>query len=511
MNLLKALATTSGMTLLSRILGFVRDAVIANAFGAGGLTDAFFVAFRLPNLLRRLFAEGAFSQAFVPILAEYRNREGLDATRRLVNHTATFLCVVLLATTILGVIFAPQVIWLSAPGFTADPDKFDIAVRLLRVTFPYILFISLVSLAAGILNTFQQFWVPALTPVLLNVSFIVCALALAPWLDTPIMALAWGALLGGIAQLAFQLPYLHRLRMLPRFDWDLSDPGVRRILRLMGPAVVGVSVGQISLLISTIFASYLPPGSVSWLFYADRLMEFPTGLLGAALGTILLPSLVKHHTDGDFERYSDLLDWGLRVTLLLTLPAAVGMAVAAVPLVSTLFLRGHFQVADLWEVRRALLAYSIGLTGLISVKILAPGYYARQDIRSPVRFAILTLALTQVMNAAFIGFYAHAGLALATGLGACINAGLLLRGLLQRQVYRPRPGWWLFLARLCVAVAALASAVYFLQGDDAFWLTPGSIRHVGRLIMVMGGGMVAYFGTLALLGFRLRDFNRRAA
>ena len=511
MNLLRALATTSSMTLLSRVLGYVRDAIIAHSFGAGGLTDAFFVAFRLPNLLRRLFAEGAFSQAFVPILAEYRNRQGHDATRALVDHTATALCAVLLATTAAGIVFAPQVIWLSAPGFSADPGKFDISVRLLRVTFPYIFFISLVSLAAGVLNTYQKFWVSAFTPVLLNVSFIACALLLAPFLEVPVMALAWGAFLGGLLQFLFQLPFLARIGMLPRLRWNLQDPGVRRILRLMAPAVVGVSVGQVSLLISTIFASYLPAGSVSWLFYADRLMEFPTGLLGAALGTILLPSLVKHHTDGDRERYSSLLDWGLRITLLITLPAAVGMAVSSVPLIGTLFLRGAFQVSDLWQVRNALLAYSLGLAGLICVKILAPAYYARQDIRSPVRIAILTLSLTQVMNFFLMGPLAHAGLALATGLGACLNATLLLRGLLRKGVYRPLPGWPLFIGKLFVALLVLAGTLQVVQGSDDHWLTGHVLQRVLRLLVLMGAGGVAYFGTLAVLGFRLKDFSRRAA
>jgi len=511
MNLLRALATTSSMTLLSRILGYLRDAIIAHAFGAGGLTDAFFVAFRLPNLLRRLFAEGAFSQAFVPILAEYKTREGHDATRTLVDHTATALCVALFITTVLGVVFAPQVIWISAPGFSADPDKFAVAVRLLQVTFPYILFISLVSLAAGVLNTYQQFWVPAFTPVLLNLSFIVCALFLAPWLDLPIMALAWGAFLGGALQLSFQLPFLRRINMLPRLRWNTRDPGLRRILRLMGPAVIGVSVGQVSLLISTIFASYLPSGSVSWLFYADRLMEFPTGLLGAALGTILLPSLVKHHTEGDQERYSSLLDWGLRVTLMLTLPAAVGLAVCAVPLVSTLFLRGAFAAHDLWQVREALLAYSLGLTGLIAVKILAPAYYARQDMRTPVRIAILTLVTCQIMNALFIGPLAHAGLALSTGLGACLNAGLLLRGLLKRGIYQPQPGWGLFLLKILVALIALAAMLGWLSQDTSFWLEARSWERVLRMILIMVAAAFTYFGALALLGFRLKDFNRRAA
>lgn len=511
MNLLRALATTSSMTLLSRILGYIRDATIAHAFGAGGLTDAFFVAFRLPNLLRRLFAEGAFSQAFVPILAEYKAREGHDATRTLVDHTATALCAALFITTLLGVWFAPQVIWISAPGFSAEPTKFAIAVRLLQVTFPYILFISLVSLAAGVLNTYQQFWVPAFTPVLLNLSFIACALLLAPWLDTPIMALAWGAFLGGALQLLFQLPFLKRIRMLPRLRWDPSDPGLRRILRLMGPAVVGVSVGQVSLLISTMFASYLPSGSVSWLFYADRLMEFPTGLLGAALGTILLPSLVKHHTDGDHERYSSLLDWGLRVTLLLTLPAAVGLAFCAVPLVSTLFLRGAFHASDLWQVREALLAYSLGLTGLIAVKILAPAYYARQDMKTPVRIAIFTLLSCQVMNSLFIGPLAHAGLALATGLGACLNAGLLLRGLLRRKIYIPQAGWSIFLLKLLIALVALGAALWWLSQDVNFWLSASSLQRILRMTIIMLIATLTYFGVLGILGFRLKDFNRRAA
>jgi len=511
MNLLRALATTSSMTLLSRILGYLRDAIIAHTFGAGGLTDAFFVAFRLPNLLRRLFAEGAFSQAFVPILAEYKTREGHDATRNLVDHTATALCAALFMTTLLGVIFAPQVIWISAPGFSSDSYKFSIAVQLLQVTFPYILFISLVSLAAGVLNTYHQFWVPAFTPVLLNLSFIACALLLAPWLDTPIMALAWGAFLGGMLQLLFQLPFLKRINMLPRLRWDPSDPGLRRILSLMGPAVVGVSVGQVSLLISTMFASYLPSGSVSWLFYADRLMEFPTGLLGAALGTILLPSLVKHHTDGDQERYSSLLDWGLRVTLLLTLPAAVGLAICAVPLISTLFLRGAFGAHDLWQVREALLAYSLGLTGLIAVKILAPAYYARQDMRTPVRIAIFTLVTCQVMNAFLIGPFAHAGLALSTGLGACINAGLLLRGLLHRKIYSPQAGWGKFILKLAISLGVLSIVLWWLSQDINFWLNASSWQRVLHMILIMVAASVSYFGTLALLGFRLKDFNRRAA
>ncbi len=511
MNLLKALAHTSSMTLLSRILGFIRDASVAHVFGAGGLTDAFFVAFRIPNLLRRLFAEGAFSQAFVPILASAKTRQGEDAARRLIDHVASALAVAVLITSMLGVVFAPQVVALSAPGFAANPEKFAITTQLLRITFPYIFFIALVSLAAGILNTWNRFWVPAFTPVLLNLSFIFFTLVAAPWFEQPVMALAWGALVGGVLQLAFQWPFLHRIRMMPRFRWNLHEPGLLRVLKLMGPAVIGVSVGQISLLISTIFASYLPSGSVSWLFYADRLMEFPTGLLGAALGTILLPSLVSHHAAGDETRYSDLLDWGLRLTLVLTLPAAVAMAVAGTPLVSTLFLRGAFQAHDVLMVRNALMAYSLGLTGLIAVKILAPGFYARQDIKTPVKIAILVLGVTQLMNLLFMNLFQHAGLALATGLGACLNATLLYYGLRRRGLYRPRPGWWHFLARLAVALGVMALVLVYFQGEPSRWLTGSSLGHAAALVPLLAAAAAAYFAALWLLGFRLKDFSKSGA
>ncbi len=511
MNLLKALAHTSSMTLLSRILGFIRDAVVAHVFGAGGLTDAFFVAFRIPNLLRRLFAEGAFSQAFVPILAHAKTRDGEATAHRLVNHVASVLTVTLIFTTALGVVFAPQVAWVSAPGFRADPGKLALTAQLLRITFPYIFFISLVSLAAGVLNTWNRFWVPAFTPVLLNLSFIFFALVAAPWFDQPIVALAWGAFAGGLLQLLFQWPFLRAIRMQPRWSWAPRDPGLRRMLKLMGPAVIGVSVGQISLLISTIFASFLPSGSVSWLYYADRLMEFPTGLLGAALGTILLPSLVSHHAAGDESRYSDLLDWGLRLTLLLTLPAVAALAIAGIPLVSTLFFRGAFQPHDVLMVRNALLAYSVGLLGLIAVKILAPGFYARQDIKTPVKIAILVLGATQVMNLVFMSLFQHAGLALATGLGACLNAGLLYRGLRKRSLYHPRAGWGLFLLKLGVAVCVMAALLYGLQGDSSRWLSGNSLDHLLQLIPLLGASVAAYFGTLYLLGFRPRDFSRSGA
>lgn len=511
MNLLKALATVSSMTLLSRILGFIRDFVIARAFGAGLATDAFFVAFRLPNLLRRMFAEGAFSQAFVPILAEYKNRRGSDDTRLLVNHVATLLALMLFLVTLLGIAVTPLLIYISAPGFAAEPQKFALTVELTRITFPYILFISLVSLAGGILNTWSRFAVPAFTPVLLNLTFIACALFAAPYFDPPVVVLAWAVFLGGVLQLALQLPFLKKIGMLPRFSFTLKDAGVNRILKLMLPALLGVSVSQISLLINTIFASFLPHGSVSWLYYADRLMEFPSGLLGVALGTILLPSLAKYHAQKNTREFDALLDWGLRLTLLLTLPAALALAVLAVPLIATLFHHGAFDVRDVMQTRTALVAYSIGLTGLILVKVLAPGFYARQDIRTPVKIGLLTLAATQMMNLAFIKPLQHAGLALAIGLASCLNAGLLYRGLRRRGIYLPQPGWNRFALQLVIALLALGLALWFGMGAEAAWLHYPSWQRAGRLTLVVTLGMAVYFVALWLLGFRLRDFKRRGA
>jgi putative peptidoglycan lipid II flippase len=509
MNLLKALATVSGMTLASRVLGFVRDFVIARIFGAGLATDAFVVAFRLPNLLRRLFAEGAFSQAFVPLLAEYRNRRGEAETKHLVDHVATTLFLAVLAVAVLGIIGAPLLIYASAPGFSADADKFALTVSLTRITFPYILFMALVALAAGILNTWSRFALPAFTPVMLNLSFIGMALLAAPYFHPPILALAWAVFLGGLLQLSIQLPALKRIGMLPRWELAPRDPGVRRVLRLMGPAVLGVSVSQVSLLINTIFASFLPTGSVSWLYYADRMMEFPSGLLGAALGTVLLPSLSRAHAGGHQGEFSGLLDWGLRLTLLLTLPAALALAILAVPLLSTLFQHGAFTATDVLQTRAALVAYSVGLTGLILVKVLAPGFYARQDIKTPVKIALLTLTVTQLMNLAFIGWLRHAGLALSIGLASCLNAALLFRGLRQRRVFVPAPGWGAFALRLAGALAALAACLAWGMGSEAAWLSMGAASKLWRLMALIAGGVVSYFGALWLLGFRIADFKRR--
>ncbi|MCK6391767.1 MAG: murein biosynthesis integral membrane protein MurJ, partial [Azonexus sp.] len=501
--------------LLSRILGFVRDFVIARAFGAGAATDAFFVAFKLPNLLRRMFAEGAFSQAFVPILGEYKNQRSPDDTRTLIDHVASLLSMALFAVTAIGVAGAPLLVWLSAPGFAENADKFALTVTLTRITFPYILFMSLVALAGGILNTWSKFALPAFTPVLLNLAFIAMALFAAPYFDPPVLALAWAVFIGGALQLAIQLPALRRIAMLPRpsLNWRAAwaDPGVRRIAKLMAPALLGVSVSQISLLINTVFASFLATGSVSWLYYADRLMEFPSGLLGAALGTILLPSLSRCHATQNFAEYSRLLDWGLRLTFLLAAPASLALAILAIPLIGTLFFHGAFSMNDVLQTRSALVAYAVGLTGLILVKVLAPGFYARQNVRTPVKIALISLLATQAMNLAFIGWLAHAGLALSIGLAACINAAMLYRGLRQADIFQPQPGWPIFFSKLSIALSAMGLALWFGVGDPASWLDKPLTVRVLHLSALVALGGVSYFATLWLLGFRLGDFKRRAS
>jgi putative peptidoglycan lipid II flippase len=515
MNLLKALATVSGLTLLSRISGLVRDLLVARYFGASGATDAFFLAFSLPNLLRRLFAEGAFSQAFVPILGEYKNTRGEEQTRILVDDVATLLFWILTLVTAIGVIAAPLIIYIVAPGFADEPERFSLAVQMLRIMWPYILLISLVAFAGGILNTYSRFSIPAFTPVLLNLSFIVAMLGFAHFFHPPIYVLAWAVLAGGVAQLLLQWSALKRIGKLPRIRWNLrgawTDEGVKRILRQMGPAVLGVSVAQISIVINRIFQSFLETGSISWLFYADRLMEFPTGMLGVALGTILIPFLTKAHVEQDHSSYNQLMDWGLRLTFLLALPASVALAVLSLPLIATLFHHGQFSARDALMSAQALTAYAVGLLGLISVKVLAPAFYAKQDIRTPVKIAVLVLMLTQLMNLAFIGWLKHAGLALSISLAACINAALLYSVLRKRGVYQPAAGWRTFLLKLGVVLIVFGAALYWAQSLVP-WLQLAAQpwqRAVFLGLMVVGGALL-YFALLYVLGFRLKDFRRRA-
>jgi putative peptidoglycan lipid II flippase len=517
LNLLRAAATVSGLTFLSRITGLARDTLLASAFGASRLTDAFWVAFRIPNLLRRLFGEGAFSQAFVPILGEYKARQGEEEAKRLIDGVATVLAWMVVVVSLIGIALAPVVVYALGSGLkqAQDPAGFEAAVTMTRIMFPYIVCMALVALAAGILNTWRRFAIPAFTPVLLNLSMIAGALWLRHWFDPPVYALAVAAMAGGILQLAIQVPALARHGLLPRLSFNprsaWNEPGVKRVLRQMLPATLGVSVAQLSLIINTNIATYLPAGSVTWLQFSDRLMEFPTALLGVAMGTVLLPSLSKAGSENDTVRYNELLDWGLRITLLLALPAAVGLAMLSEALSATLFHYGRYSAADVAMTRMAVSAYAVGLLGLVSIKILAPGFYAKQDIRTPVKIALAVLVLTQLMNLVFVPMFRHAGLALSIGLGACINAVWLLIGLWRRGSYRPAAGWPLFILRVLCALAAMAGALYAAnRGLDWIGLQAHPVRRVGWLAALVGGAAMVYFGCLFALGFRPRDFKKHA-
>ena len=521
MSLFKAASTVSLLTLASRISGLVRDLLMASMFGANALTDAFNVAFRIPNLFRRLFAEGAFSQAFVPVLAASKTQHGEDATRDLISHVATILFWALIAVCVLGVVGAPLLVWLLASGMRQSPDGYHAAVVMTRWMFPYIGFMSLVALSAGILNTWKKFAVPAATPVLLNLSMIVAALLGAPWFEKhgiePIYAMAGGVMLGGVLQLAVQIPALRSMGLMPRIGFSVAalreawaEAGVRRILSLMGPALLGVGVAQISLMINTQIASYMAPGSVTWLFYADRLMEFPTSLLGVALGVVLTPQLASAKAAGDAERYSNMLDWGLRLVVLLAVPCAVGLLTFATPLVATLFHRGALHDSDVGQIALALMGYGAGLIGLVAIKVLAPGYYASQDIRTPVKIAVVVLVITQLLNLVLVPWLKHTGLALSIGLAALVNATWLLTGLLRRGVYQPRPGWLKFIIQVIAASALLA--VLLLWGSQHFdWvaLRSNGLLRAGLLAAMMAGAGVLYFGVLRISGLNIRQLLRK--
>ncbi len=495
------------MTLVSRITGLARDIVFAGLIGAGAgvAADAFYVAFRIPNFLRRIFGEGAFSQAFVPVLSEYKARATEAETRDFVGHMSGTLGMALFLITLIGVIAAPILVLIMAPGFLADADKYDITVQMLRITFPYLFFISLVAMAAGVLNTYGRFGVPAFTPVLLNLSLIGAALWFAPQLERPVLALAWGVFLGGVAQLLFQLPFLWRIRMLPRPRLRLRKhhDGVGRVFRLMLPAIFGVSVSQINVLVNTLLASFLVTGSVSWLYYSDRLMEFPLGVFGIALATVILPSLSRRHAAASKEEFSHLLDWALRWVFVIGVPASVGLVVLSGPLLATLFHYGAFGRQDVIMSAQALVAFSFGLLGFILVKVLAPGFYARQDTKTPVRVGVMAFGANIVLSLALVWPLKHAGLALAISLAAFINAGLLFRLLRRQDVYRPLPGWALFLARILIASAVMAVVVVWGAGGLEGWLEAGAMERVLRLSFWVTAGLITYVLTIVLLGMRL--------
>lgn len=516
MNLLRAAGTVSALTLLSRITGLVREQMLATLFGANGLTDAFQVAFRIPNMLRRLFAEGAFSQAFVPVLAAERAAQGDEATHRLIDATATVLVWVLLAVCAIGVAAAPVLVWVVGGGLATD--DFQAGVVMTRWMFPYIGCMSLVALAAGILNTWKRFAIPAVTPVLLNLSVIACGWLLSGPLEAAgwhgIYAMAIGVVIGGLLQLGLQAPALARLGLLPRVHLNLGaalrDPGVRRILGMMAPALLGVGVAQLSLIINTQIATHVAPGAASWITYADRLMEFPIALAGVALGVVLTPLLSAAKAIDADQDYSGLLDWGLRLALIFGLPCAVALLAFAEPLVAVLFHMGKFGTADVVQTALAVRGYGVGLIALVAIKVLAPGFYARQDIRTPVRIAIGVLAFTQLMNLVWVPLLGAAGLALSIGLGALLNAGLLLRGLRRSGAYRAAPGWAGFALRVLLAALAMG-ALQFWIGRHWDWLAMGKFLRAGLMALSLGASALLFFAVLWALRVDLRALMRRRA
>ena len=516
MGLLKSTAVVSAMTLLSRLLGLARDMVFTRIFGAGAGTDAFLIAFKIPNFLRRLFAEGAFSQAFVPVLTEYKNKRSHDEVAELASRTAGTLGGILFLVCTVAVIAAPILVLVFAPGFIQQKEKLELTTQMLRITFPYLLFISLTALASGVLNSYGKFAIPAFTPVFLNIILILAAIYLAPYLSDPITALAWGVLIAGVVQLGFQLPYVAKLGLFRWPRWGFRDEGVRRIMRLMLPGIFGSSVMQINLLLDTLIASFLVTGSVTWLYLSDRMMELPLGVFGIALATVILPSLSEKHANADPKAFSHTLDWALRWVLVIGTPAAVALAVLAVPILATLFLHGKFTPHDVLMARLSLFAYAFGIVGFILVKVLAPGYFARQDTRTPVRIAVIAMVVNMVCNIAFVVPMVmlniegpHMGLAIATTISAFVNAGLLLRGLWKAGVYRPDPGWLKLGAQVMLANLALLLVLWFTAGDARGWIEASMLTRIGWLLGVVAAGVGVYFGTLWLFGVRIIQLMHR--
>ncbi|EDN67146.1 MviN-like protein [Beggiatoa sp. PS] len=491
------------MTLISRILGFIRDVIIAHIFGAGTSTDAFLIAFKIPNFMRRLFAEGAFAQAFTPVLSEYKTQRDTKEIKHLVDHVAGNLGGILFLITVIGVVLAPLLVLIFAPGFLQYEDKYDLTVAMLQITFPYLLFIALTAFAGAILNTYGQFGVPAFTPVLLNICLIGAAIWFTPYFDEPVMALAWAVFIAGFIQLGFQLPFLSRLGLVPIPRFKRRDEGVKRIYRLMIPALFGVSVSQINLLIDTLMASFLVTGSVSWLYYSDRLMEFPLAIFGLALATVMLPDLSKSVARGDMQNYNNTLDWALRWVFIIGVPSMIGLIVLAGPMLTTLFNYGEFSDHDVMMTTQSLIAYAAGLLGFVFIKVLASGFFARQDTRTPVKIAVIAMATNMVLNLIFIWHLAHAGLALATSLAALLNAGLLYRGLRQQDVFQPQPGWHRLLLRITIASVAMTLLLWWGSGSLSAWFSMSITERALHLFGWIIAGMGTYFIVLVISGLRL--------
>lgn len=513
MSIFKSAAVISAMTLLSRITGLIRDILIARFFGVSGDTDAYYVAFRLPNLLRRLFAEGAFQQAFVPMLADAKSTKEQSEAKLFIDKVASLLACAVLLISILGVICAPALVWIIASGLYEEPQTFLTATQLTRIMFPYIFFMSLVALSSSILNTWKQFAIPAAVPILLNLSLIGATLFIAPHMERPIFALAIGVMGGGFLQLAVQIPALWKRGLLPKPIsplTSLKDAAVRKVLKLMVPALFAVGVAHISILINTNIASFLAEGSVTWLTYADRLMEFPTALLGVALGTVLLPNLSAAYAKGAMDKYNALLNWGLKLIVAFAVPAALGLAFLSEALVSVLFQSRLFNANDVVQTSTAVLGYSVGLIGLIGIKILAPGFYAQKDIKTPVKVACVALIVTQLFNLINVPVFAHAGLALSVGLGACFNSFILLMILRKRKIFTPLQGWRKLFCSVALASIILSLILFFVQTRiDWAHLQMTWLMKLSLLCAIILGAAFCYLGTLAICGYRVSDLNAK--
>lgn len=506
-SLLRATTLVSVMTFISRIMGFVRDMILAQMFGAEAGMDAFYIAFKIPNFMRRLFAEGAFSQAFVPVLAEYQKTRTLDEVRVFLARIAGSMSAVLTLVTVVGVVASPVIIYIFAPGFGGDSVRSALATQMLQLTFPYLMLVSLTAMAGAILNTYGYFGVPAFTPVFLNISMILCALYLSPRFAVPVVALAWGVLIAGIVQLLFQIPFLWHRKLLVKPCLVMDDPGVRRVLKLMVPALFGVSIAQINLMIDTIFASFLQVSSVTWLYYTDRLTDFPLGVFGVAIATVILPHLSRRHAEQSPEHFSRALDWGLRLLLLIGLPAGLGLAVFSMPMTASCFAYGKFTVFDVLQTQKSLITLSLGVPGFMMVKVLASGFYARQNIKTPVKVGALSMLVNSVLCAILVYPLAHAGLTLASSIAGYVNCGVLFFLLVRRDIFQLRPGWGRFLLQLCVANVLMVIYLFYMQGDIDTWMAMSRTLRLSLLLMHVLVAGVIYILALGLCGVRVAQFR----
>lgn len=506
-SLLRSTSLVSVMTLISRLMGFARDMVIAWMFGAEAGMDAFFVAFRIPNFMRRLFAEGAFAQAFVPVLAEYQQTRPHQEVRLFMARVAGHLFAILSVVTIIGLLAAPLIIFLFAPGFSFDGGRGLLAAEMLRLTFPYLLLISMTAMAGAVLNTYGYFGVPAFTPVFLNIAMIMAAVYISPYSVPPVKALAWGVLIAGCLQLIFQLPFLYQKGLLVKPSFCRGDEGVRRVLKLMLPALFGVSIAQLNLLVDSIFASFLQVGSVSWLYYTDRLTDFPLGVFGVAIATVVLPHLSKRHASESKESFSRALDWGLRLLLLIGLPAAAGLAFFSLPVIATCFAYGKFTAFDLLMTQKSLVTLSMGIPAFMMVKVLASGFYAGQNIKTPVKVGAVAMLVNSLLCAILVWPMAHAGLTLASAIAGYVNCFLLLYLLLRRGIYKPCSGWLKYVFQLLFANVILIAYLIMIQADASYWL---GLRIGWRMIYLLAYVVVAallYFLCLFISGLRPAGFR----